>query len=257
MFGARFIDAQRPRYSAGRRAPHQVAARPGRGRRRRPPRVQLRLGLRDKPSAHGTLARTPRGDVGAEWFQTPRILASRHPHEHLFDDTPVERVRIRERPHRGQRHLRASGEHAVAESRPFARPTRPDWAHAPPGTPAAPADAHTVAHTLRPDPLPAWPRAPSGPPRPTPGARPGYQSGSRPMGGGAPTGIPIGDARDCARLLLHGGSFAGEACTSGSLTGRIARPARSRRYFNSYWDIPLASVALTQGKVGGLLQRVA
>ena len=43
-------------------------------------------------------------------------------------------------------------------------------------------------------------------------------------------GFRLATTRDCARLLLHGGSFAGEACTSGSLTGRIARPARSRRF---------------------------
>ena len=83
--------------------PHQVQ----RVERRRPPRIQLRLSLRDKASTDRTLARAPRGDVGAERFQTPRILAGRHTDQHLVDHAPVQRVRIRECPGRWQRNLLA------------------------------------------------------------------------------------------------------------------------------------------------------
>ena len=83
--------------------PHQVQ----RVERRRPPRIQLRLSLRDNASTDRTLARAPRGDVGAERFQTPRILAGRHTDQHLVDHAPVQRVRIRECPGRWQRNLLA------------------------------------------------------------------------------------------------------------------------------------------------------
>ena len=58
-------------------------------------------------STDRTLARAPRGDVGAERFQTPRILAGRHTDQQLVDHAPVQRVRIRECPGRWQRNLLA------------------------------------------------------------------------------------------------------------------------------------------------------
>ena len=85
--------------------------------RRRPPRIQLRLRLGDKAPTDRTLARTSRGHVGAQRLETPRILAGRHTNEHLVDDTSIQRVRIRERPHGGQRHLRAIAPGARAAHR--------------------------------------------------------------------------------------------------------------------------------------------
>ena len=109
MFRAHFIDASgdndtvSTHVHAINQQPHQVQ----RVERRRPPRIQLRLGLRDNASTDRTLARAPRGDVGAERFQTPRILAGRHTDQHLVDHAPVQRVRIRACPGRWQRNLLA------------------------------------------------------------------------------------------------------------------------------------------------------
>ena len=109
VFRTHFIDASgdndtvSTHVHAINQQPHQVQ----RVERRRPPRIQLRLGLRDKASTDRTLARAPHGDVGAERFQTPRILAGRHTDQHLVDHAPVQRVRIRECPGRWQRNLLA------------------------------------------------------------------------------------------------------------------------------------------------------
>ena len=110
-----------------------------------------------------------------------------------------------------------------ANRAPSARPTRPDSAYAPRDAPAARVDAHTVAHTRRPDPLPAWPRAPSGPTRrPAPGARPAYQRGSRPTEGAGASGIPIGDGEGTVRDCFFMAAPCWEALHLGFVTGRIA-----------------------------------
>ena len=58
-----------------------------------------------------------RGDVGAERFQTPRILAGRHTDQHLVDHAPVQRVRIRACPGRWQRNLLAGAPRTPASFR--------------------------------------------------------------------------------------------------------------------------------------------
>ena len=53
-------------------------------------------------------------------------------------------------------------------------------------------------------------------------------------------GYRLATARDCARLLLHGGSFLG-GLHLGFVTGRIARPVKSRRFkFQQLLGHPLA-----------------
>ena len=172
----------RPRYSGCRRAPHRSAV---------TARSRLSSGVARHASNCAWVCATkrrltalllvPRVVISAPSGSRLRvILAGRDADEHLVDDPPVQRVRIRERPHGRQRHLRAGAAGTRgAESRPCARPTRPDWGHARPGTPVAPLDAdYRGPHTRRPIPLRAWPRAPSGPrPRPAPGAQPRYPSG--------------------------------------------------------------------------------
>ena len=121
-------------------------------------------GLRDKASTDRTLARAPRGDIRAERVQTPPILTGRHANEHLVDDTPVQRVRVRKCPRGGQRHLRAAapGARSADGDLPPAQ-APPDWGYDRRDRPAARVDVHTGARTQRTDLLPAWPRAPSGP----------------------------------------------------------------------------------------------
>ena len=94
----------RQRYSVHPRARHQSAAPPGPARRAASPAASSAPESRDKASTDRTLARAPRGDVGAE-RSTPRILAGRH--TDTVDHAPVQRVRIRECPGRWQRNLLA------------------------------------------------------------------------------------------------------------------------------------------------------
>ena len=207
--------------------PHQVQ----RVERRRPPRIQLRLGLRDKASTDRTLARAPRGDVGAERFQTPRILAGRHTDQHLVDHAPVQRVRIRECPGRWQRNLLAG-----------APRTGPTNRHPPPAqhdlTRRMPRSRRLARRLMR---IP-WP---------TDGGPILFQHGFEYLQARRDDqllelglrinedidqrqvpwrrGYRLATARDCARLLLHGGSLLG-GLHLGFVTGRIARPVKSRRF---------------------------
>ena len=187
--------------------PHQVQ----RVERRRPPRIQLRLSLRDKASTDRTLARAPRGDVGAERFQTPRILAGRHTDQHLVDHAPVQRVRIRECPGRWQRNLLAG-----------APRTGPTNRHLPPAqhdlTRRMPRSRRLARRLMR---IP-WP---------TDGGPILVQHGFEYLQARRDDqllelglrinedidqrqvpwrrGYRLATARDCARLLLHGGSLLG------------------------------------------------
>ena len=207
--------------------PHQVQ----RVERRRPPRIQLRLSLRDKASTDRTLARAPRGDVGAERFQTPRILAGRHTDQHLVDHAPVQRVRIRECPGRWQRNLLAG-----------APRTGPTNRHLPPAqhdlTRRMPRSIRLARRLMR---IP-WPTA---------GGPILFQHGFEYLQARRDDqllelglrinedidqrqvpwrrGYRLATARDCARLLLHGGSLLG-GLHLGFVTGRIARPVKSRRF---------------------------
>ena len=204
--------------------PHQVQ----RVERRRPPRIQLRLSLRDNASTDRTLARAPRGDVGAERFQTPRILAGRHTDQHLVDHAPVQRVRIRECPGRWQRNLLAG-----------APRTGPTNRHLPPAqhdlTRRMPRSRRLARRLMR---IP-WP---------TDGGPILVQHGFEYLQARRDDqllelglrinedidqrqvpwrrGYRLATARDCARLLLHGGSLLG-GLHLGFVTGRIARPVKS------------------------------
>ena len=123
MFLARFLDAQCDDNAVAAdlhpvdQPRHQVKG----VERGRPPRVQLRLGLRHKTPPHRTLARPPRADVRAQRFQTPAILAGRHADEQLLDDAPVERVGVRKGLDRGQRHFLA----VAPDTRPAHRDLAP------------------------------------------------------------------------------------------------------------------------------------
>ena len=121
MFGPRCVDAQRHHDTvpADLDPIDQQHRQVQRVERCRAPRVQLRLGLRHKASTDRTLAGAPRRDVRAQRFETPRILAGRHADEHLVDDAPVQRVRVRERLGRGQRHLHAVAPHSGPTDRDF------------------------------------------------------------------------------------------------------------------------------------------
>ena len=71
--------------------------------RRRLPRPQLGRRLRHEPSADATLARAAAHHVGRQGLQTPRILAGRDTHQHLFDDAAIQRVGVRQGLKRRQR----------------------------------------------------------------------------------------------------------------------------------------------------------
>src|SRR5216684_6927054 len=57
---------------------------------RRSPGGELRLGLRDEPTAHRALARTPRADIGARGFEAAAVLPCRDADEHLLDHATVQ-----------------------------------------------------------------------------------------------------------------------------------------------------------------------
>ena len=130
--------------------PHQVQ----RVERRRPPRIQLRLSLRDNASTDRTRARAPRGGRrrravpdSAHTGGSPHRSASGRPragsagpHSRMPGPLATEPPRRR-------------GAHGADESPPSARPAQPDSAYAPFDTPGAQVAAHTVAHRRRPDPV--------------------------------------------------------------------------------------------------------
>jgi hypothetical protein len=74
---------------------------------RRPPGGELRRGLRDEPTAHGTLARPARGHGRRQRLETASILTGRHTNEHLFDDPTIQGILARHQLKRRQRHFRA------------------------------------------------------------------------------------------------------------------------------------------------------
>ena len=81
-----------------------------------------------------------------------------------------------------------------------------------------------------PIPLPARLRVPSGQTRrPAPGARLRINEDIDQRKVPWRRGYRLATARDCARLLLHGGSLLG-GLHLGFVTGRIARPVKSRRF---------------------------
>ena len=86
--------------------------------RRRLPRPQLRRRLRHEPAADTALARAAAHHPGRQRLQTPRILAGRDAHQHLFDDAAIQRVGLGQCLHRGQGHLPAP--------RPHPRPLDPN-----------------------------------------------------------------------------------------------------------------------------------
>ena len=184
----------------------------------------------------------PRGDVGAERFQTPRILAGRHTDQHLVDHAPVQRARIRACPGRWQRNLRAG-----------APRTGPTNRHLPPAqhnlTRRMPRSRRLARRLMR---IP-WP---------TDGGPILFQHGFEYLPARRDDqllelglrinedidqrqvpwrrGYRLATARDCARLLLHGGSLLG-GLHLGFVTGRIARPVKSRRFkFQQLLGHPLA-----------------
>ena len=151
--------------------------------------------------------------------------------EHLVDDTPIQRVRIRERPHGGQRHLRAIA--------PGARSTHRDLPSAQDNLTRRMPCAIGLARRLMRIP---WP---------TDGGPILFQHGFEYLQARRDDqllelglrinkdidqrevpwrrGYRLATARDCARLLLHGGSLLG-GLHLGFVTGRIARPVKSRRF---------------------------
>ena len=167
----------------------------------------------------------------AERFQTPRILAGRHTDQHLVDHAPVQRVRIRECPGRWQRNLLAG-----------APRTGPTNRHLPPAqhdlTRRMPRSRRLARRLMR---IP-WP---------TDGGPILFQHGFEYLQARRDDqllefglrinedidqrkvpwrrGYRLATARDCARLLLHGGSLLG-GLHLGFVTGRIARPVKSRRF---------------------------
>jgi hypothetical protein len=59
------------------------------------PRGELRPRLRDKPPAHGALAGPAAHHRGRHRLQAAGVLPRGHTDQHLFDDTPIQRIRIR------------------------------------------------------------------------------------------------------------------------------------------------------------------
>ena len=198
--------------------------------RRGSPGVELRLRLSHEPPTDRTLARAPGADVRAQRLQAAAILARRHAHEYLLDAAPVQRVVRGERPERGQRDLLAGVPDARAAQRHLA-PAQDDLTGRmarPRGTPLGwmripgPTDRHTILlqHRLEDfqsrldDQLLEF------------GRRVDQDVDQREVSEGWGFGLATPD--DCARLL-HGGSFLG-ASAPGFPTGRLSRPAGSRRF---------------------------
>jgi hypothetical protein len=71
----------------------------------RSPGGELRLGLRDEPTAHRALARTPRPDIRARGFEAAAVLPCRDAEEHLLDHATIQWVGFGERLKRRQRDL--------------------------------------------------------------------------------------------------------------------------------------------------------
>jgi hypothetical protein len=84
-----------------------------------PPRVKLRRGLRHEPTADGALARAPRGHDWRQRLETAGILPRGDADEHLFDHAPIQRIFIRHRLKRRQRHLGTVGSDAWPTNRDF------------------------------------------------------------------------------------------------------------------------------------------
>ena len=76
------------------------------------PRPQLRRRLGHEPPADAALARPPTHDSGRDRLQAPRVLAGRHAHQHLVDDAPIQRVRVRQGLECRQRDFPPVGAHA-------------------------------------------------------------------------------------------------------------------------------------------------
>ena len=199
--------------------------------RRRPPRVQLCLRGGHKPPTDRTLARAPRRDLHAERVATPRILAGRDTDEHLVDHPPVQWIRVRKRPRRGQRHFRA----VAAGARTLDRDLPPAQHDLTGGMPRA----------IR---LPRRLMRIPGPTHRGPilfehrlehlQARGHNQLLELGLGVkkdvdqrqvARSRGCRLAVTRDCARLLLHGGSFLGTSAP-GFPTSRLTRPEGSRRF---------------------------
>jgi len=75
--------------------------------RLRLPGFQLRARLRDKPPAHGALARTARRHRRRQQLEAATVLPRRDTDEHLFDNPSIQRILAGHELKRGQRHLRA------------------------------------------------------------------------------------------------------------------------------------------------------
>ena len=131
VFRARLID----RATTIRRARHQSAAARS-SASSVAPRIQ-------RAWAAVKASTAARGDVGAELDSAHTGVA---PIRHLVDHAPIRGSRIRERPHGGQRHLRAdaAGGGRIATFRP---PSTTCWAM--PCATCRSADAHTAAHRPR------------------------------------------------------------------------------------------------------------
>ncbi len=97
---------------------HEIEAVEG----RRPPGGELRRGLRDEPAAHGALAGAATDHGRWQRFETARILARRHAHEHLLDHATIQRILAGHRSKGGQRHFLAVGTHARPTKRHLAAP---------------------------------------------------------------------------------------------------------------------------------------
>ena len=84
--------------------------------RGRSPGGELRRGLHDEPAAHAALAGAATDHRRRQGFEAAGILPRRHPHQHLLDHAPIQRVFAGHQLKRRQRHFRAV--------RPHARPTQ-------------------------------------------------------------------------------------------------------------------------------------
>ena len=196
----------------------------------RPPGRQLGRGLRDEPTTDRALARAPRLNLGARRFQAAAVLPRGNTDEHLLDDATIQRVGVGERLERRQRHLVAI--------RSDTWPANLHLASAQDHLTGDPPRARR--RTLG---LVLVPRAAEG--RPIRFEHRGEDLQARrdgqfhQLGSGIDEEIDEGQVAlgggldlvrliDRARLSCHGGSLLA-GFRPGLVTGRIARPVRSRR----------------------------
>jgi hypothetical protein len=184
---------------------HQIQA----IQRRRLPRADLRCGARHEAPTDTALARPPAAHLGRQRLEAARVAPRRDAQQHLFDDPPIERIGLGHRLERRQRHLVMPGPHPGPANLDFAS-AQHDATRRRPGAAGLPLGLVGIPRPADRDPILFEHRFEHLHPRSDDelgqfGARVDQHIDQRQVAGFR--FLRLGDGVDCARLLLHGGSF--------------------------------------------------